>query len=187
MRPWRRRLLLGRWSILTFCRVSGRSWLIYKIETELQEPAGTGSDCNRPALDLARNYLHGVPWLDPHHRHRDAPPDQQDAGRSLKPELGGACCDFCGCCACSGGDASATFGLGRQSEESSDGRGAPLTVSASHGARGTLADGLTSLSRRRLTGGGAGVGLSGSKGFFAAIGRLPRCAGGSSGMSPFSR
>lgn len=40
MRRWRRRLLLGRWSILTFCRVSGRSWLIYKIETELQEPAG---------------------------------------------------------------------------------------------------------------------------------------------------
>ncbi len=32
-----------------------------------------------------RNYLHGVPWLDPHHRHRDAPPAQQEAGRSLKP------------------------------------------------------------------------------------------------------
>ena len=32
-----------------------------------------------------RNYLHGVPWLDAHHRHRDAPPHQQEEGRSLKP------------------------------------------------------------------------------------------------------
>jgi hypothetical protein len=30
-----------------------------------------------------RNYLHG--GLDAHHRHRDAPPDQQEEGRSLKP------------------------------------------------------------------------------------------------------
>jgi hypothetical protein len=36
-------------------------------------------------IDLPRNYLQGVPWPDPHHRHRDAPPDQQEEGSSLKP------------------------------------------------------------------------------------------------------
>src|SRR5229473_3982073 len=125
-----------------------------------------------------RHYLHGVPWLDAHHFHRDAPPDQQEAGRSLKTD--GARC------AGSGGDASATFGLGRQSEDSSEASPAP------HGARGALAGagGLTSANTRRPTvdgGGPAGGGLGG-KGFFAAIGRVARCTGGaSSGISPGSR
>src|SRR6266851_3195188 len=124
-----------------------------------------------------RHYLHGVPWLDAHHFHRDAPPDQQEAGRSLKTD--GARC------AGSGGDASATFGLGRQSEDSSEASPAP------HGARGTLlAGGLTSVTIRRPTvdgGGPAGGGGLGGKAFLAASGRLPRCAGGSSGISPVSR
>src|SRR5229473_7861582 len=108
-----------------------------------------------------RHYLHGVPWLDAHHFHRDAPPDQQEAGRSLKTD--GARC------AGSGGDASATFGLGRQSEDSSEASPAP------HGARGALAaraGGLTSVSIRRPTvdgGGPAGGGGLGGKAFFAAI------------------
>jgi len=57
----------------------------YKIETELQELAEYRLRLQSPTFDLSRNYLHGTPWLDVHHRHRDAPPDQQEEGRSLKP------------------------------------------------------------------------------------------------------
>ena len=75
----------------------------------------------------------------------------------------------------SGYDPSATFGFERESENSFDSRGEPFAASASPtplGARSTLADGLTSASRRRSAG-GAGLG---GKAFFAALSRL-RCAG----------
>src|SRR6202000_3337780 len=49
-------------------------------------------------------YLHGFCWLDPHHCHREAPPDQHEAGRSLRLGVDGAGC------AGSEGDGSATFG-----------------------------------------------------------------------------
>jgi hypothetical protein len=126
-----------------------------------------------------RNYLHGFPWLDAHHFHREAPPDQQDAGRSLMLEVDGAG---------SGYNPSATFGpsttfgLERESENSFDSREEPFAVSASPaplGARSALAGGLTSASIRRSAG-GAGLG---GKEFFAAISRL-RCAGGRLDMSP---
>jgi len=73
-----------------------------------------------------------------------------------------------------GGDgASATLGLGRQSEDSSDGRGEPFAVSppAPHGARGVLMAGLASLSMRRPATGGSGSGSLGGPAFFAASGR----------------
>ena len=68
-----------------------------------------------PRIEAKRNYLQGFPWLDAHHFHREAPPDQQDAGRSLMLEV-----DDAG----SGYDPSATFGpstsfgLERESENS---------------------------------------------------------------------
>jgi hypothetical protein len=67
-----------------------------------------GSDLRLPSttFDLPRDYLHGAVWPEFHHRHRDAPPDQQEAGRTLKAEADGACC------ARSGDDASATTSVG---------------------------------------------------------------------------
>ena len=106
-----------------------------------------------PRIEAKRNYLQGFPWLDAHHFHREAPPDQQDAGRSLMLEV-----DAAG----SGYDPSATFGpsttfgLERESENSVGSRGDPFAVSASPaplGTRSTLAGGLTSASRRRSAGG----------------------------------
>jgi hypothetical protein len=124
--------------------------------------------------------LHGA-GLDPH-RHREAPPDQQEAGSILKVDVGGAACGCgagCACGAgCGGGEASTSFGLGRQSEEA-------FAASASQGARGTLAGGLASLSMRRA-GGGDSVGGGGNE-FLAASGRLARGIGGGSPMSAFSR
>jgi hypothetical protein len=124
--------------------------------------------------------LHGA-GLDPH-RHREAPPDQQEAGSILKVDVGGAACGCgagCACGAgCGGGEASTSFGLGRQSEEA-------FAASASQGARGTLVGGLASLSMRRA-GGGDSVGGVGN-GFLAASGRLARGIGGGSPMSAFSR
>ena len=96
-----------------------------------------------PRIEAKRNYLQGFPWLDAHHFHREAPPDQQDAGRSLMLEV-----DDAG----SGYDPSATFGpsttfgLERESENSVGSRGDPFAVSASPaplGTRSTLAGGLT--------------------------------------------
>jgi hypothetical protein len=103
------------------------------------------------------------------------------------PGLVGTCCNFCGCGACSGSNASATFGLGRQSEESFDGRGEPLAVSASpapHVARNTMAGGLTSVCARRTGGavGDSGGGCLGGKAFLVAGGRLTRSTEGSSGV-----
>jgi len=43
------------------------------------------SDAANTVAQRAQSYLQEAPSLDPHHRHRDAPPDQQDAGRTLKP------------------------------------------------------------------------------------------------------
>jgi hypothetical protein len=133
-----------------------------------------------PRIEAKRSYLHGFPWLDAHHFHREAPPDQQDAGRSLTLEV-----DAAG----SGYDPSATFGpsttfgLERESENSFGRRGEPFAVSASPdppGARSAPAGGLTSASRRSA--GGASLG---GKAFFAAISRS-RCAGGRLDMSPGS-
>ena len=55
--------------------------------------------------------------------------------------------------------------------------------------RGALMAGLASLSMRRPAagGGGGGSGSLGGPAFLAAIGRLPRRAGGGSGISPASR
>jgi hypothetical protein len=47
-------------------------------------PAKACPDPIRDGHQFAGNYLHEFPWLDAHHRHRDAPPDQQEEGRSLK-------------------------------------------------------------------------------------------------------
>jgi hypothetical protein len=130
-----------------------------------------------PRIAAKRTYLHGFPWLDAHHFHREAPPDQQDAGRSLTLEV-----DAAG----SGYDPSATFGpsttfgLERESENSLGSRGEPFAVPASPaplGARSALAGGLTSASMRRSAGG------LGGKALFAALSRL-RCAGARFGMSP---
>jgi hypothetical protein len=142
-----------------------------------------------------RDYLHGFPWFDDHHCHREAPPDQQEAGSILKlVEDDGAGCTG------SGDDPSATFDpstafgptatfdpstvLGLES--SPGGRAEPFAVlaaPASAGARGKFGDGLTSARIRWL----ACTGRSGGKAFLAGIGRLARCAASGSGMSPFSR
>ena len=115
------------------------------------------------------NYLQGTP------RHRDAPPDQQEEGNSLRLALGGAA-DAC----TAGGGAWAIFGLGRQSEESA--------ASPSHRPRGT---GLASLRTRRVAGGGANGGGGGNAlgavTSFAASGRLLRTIEGGSAISPGSR
>jgi hypothetical protein len=96
--------------------------------------------------------LHGFAWPDDAHNfHLDAPPDQQEAGRSLRLEVDDAGCGG------SGDNPSAifgasvtfgasTFGLERESEDSFDGRAEPFGVSAiafPPGARGKLAGGLT--------------------------------------------
>src|SRR5216683_7651212 len=92
-----------------------------KIETEQRELAGYRLRWQSPPFDLREIiYLHGAARPDPHHRHREAPPDQQEAGSSLKPATDGDCCG------CSGGDASTTLGLGRPSGDSS----APLGARA---------------------------------------------------------
>ena len=123
--------------------------------------------------------MHGFPWLDAHHFHREAPPVQQDAGSTLMPEF-----DAAG----SGTDPSATFGpsasfgLERESENSFADREAPMVISASPaplGARSALAGGLTSAMMRRSAGG------LGGKALFAALSRL-RCAGARLGISAVS-
>src|ERR1700751_4243529 len=87
-----------------------------------------------------RDYLHGFPWFDDHHCHREAPPDQQEAGSNFKLEVDGAGC------AGSGDDPLAAFGpstsvgptatldpstvlgLERESENSLGGRAEPFAV-----------------------------------------------------------
>jgi len=71
---------------------------------------------------LSPNYLHGVLSLDAHHRHREAPPDQQEVGRSLKLEADCCAGTDAACCVFSGGAASATFVLERESGGSFDAR-----------------------------------------------------------------
>ena len=108
-------------------------------------------DAAPASLRSAGNHLHGFPWPDAHHFHLEAPPDQQEAGRSLRLAV-----DDAGCVG-SGDDPSAifgasvtfgasTFGLERESGDSFDGRAEPFAVSATAappGARGRLAGGLT--------------------------------------------
>src|SRR4029077_18356082 len=100
--------------------------------------AGKCARQRRSCVRSPRNYLQGFPWLDAHHCHREAPPDQQDAGRSLSLEVVDAGC------AGSGDDPSATFGLSttfgleRESEDSFGGRAEPSAVSASPAPLGAL-------------------------------------------------
>jgi hypothetical protein len=143
-----------------------------------------------------RHHLHEFPWLDDHHCHREAPPDQQDAGKSLKLDV-----DDAGRAGSADGPSitfgasitfgpsanfgpsmtlgrSTTFGLERGSEDSFGGRGEPMTILASPappGVRAALAGDLTSTSIRRATGAGrcvvGGNGNGGGATFFATIGR----------------
>jgi hypothetical protein len=138
-------------------------------------------------LDVAGNYLHELPGVEAHHCHREAPPDQQDAGSSLKLEADVAGCEAGG--AAGGRDASATLGpstaliRGRASEDSFAARGMPFAAPASSaplGLRGPLADALASASMRR--GGGPSRGGGGKP--LAMTDGLLRKAGGMSGKSP---
>jgi len=46
-----------------------------------RQEAAAGDTANT----MAQSYLQEAPRPDAHHRHRDAPPDQQEAGSTLKP------------------------------------------------------------------------------------------------------
>src|SRR5215472_18123859 len=97
---------------------SQHHWLFYSVRPESNRRRHHSLD-NRRTL-LSPNYLHGVLSLDAHHRHREAPPDQQDAGRSLKLEADCCAGTDAACCVFSGGAASATFVLERESGGSFD-------------------------------------------------------------------
>jgi hypothetical protein len=147
--------------------------------------------------------LHQFARLDDHHCHREAPPDQQEAGSNLKLELDRVELEIDGAgWAGSGGnasrfgpsttfDASTAFGLERVSEGSFGDREEILAILASlasPAARGKLADGLTSARIRRVACvGRSGAGKGGGTPIFAANDRLALCAGSGSDVSPFSR